>query len=723
MLGAQDFHPLQWCKLDELAGEGEPGSLIMARITAAAIGGALLGILAMLAVARYAPVSNRSQGEAVRDLLDVPAMAQSVAEKHRVERYDNLTSVGEVISLPSEFARSEAMYAIAGRSSPAGVQNLIFDVNRIADDVERASLLNILFFRLAETDPRSALALARTDHFQSVKSIEQIVWHTWARKDLDDALFAAKTQTSLTHQNSAAQSLYAAFGFMGNDTTERIEAELGIAPDRSSRVRFLHQLADQSPVEAITFINSLPRSINQQEYISWLANHLSLSDPHAALGYANLFVVASDTKTFSNIINSNIARENPRATIERMLTTERSDRSSGEYQSAIRALASTDLDAAMQYFEQARSAEDRQQLGSMIAAELAKNDPDDALSWARANDREPYPLLQMSVLLQIAVMDPQLAWTEALKTPNAQLRSNLLSNVVQIVARNDPATAATYLNQIRDPQQKIRASRQLASAWIRQDPDAAIDWILGQGKQTSTAIIQQAGNDLLRRDIDAAIQLLPRIDEQNQANLRQRIAQKLAAERSPTEAQSFIRQFAGQPDYAQLQASVISGVARTDTLLARQLADQLSDGSARDTAYVEIISQRAKTDPLDAARWLGNVHDELLRGAATGQLARNWYEYDSAAAMRWVSNLPPGSSRDDALVQMSRQWGESSAAQNDLIASIEDHDKRSQAKIRQIYKVMRTNPAKARRLMEDEDITSDQRKQIELMMRQYGSRY
>ena len=73
----------------------------------------------------------------------------------------NFASIEEVVALPTEFARSSALYAIAGRSDSADVQNLIFEANRIADDEERVRLLGILFFRLAETDPRSALALAR----------------------------------------------------------------------------------------------------------------------------------------------------------------------------------------------------------------------------------------------------------------------------------------------------------------------------------------------------------------------------------------------------------------------------------------------------------------------------------------------------------------------------------------------------------------------------------
>jgi hypothetical protein len=346
----------------------------------------------------------------------------------------------------------------------------------------------------------------------------------------------------------------------------------------------------------------------------------------------------------------------------------------------------------------------------------------EALKWARANDKERFSNLLMSVLVQIAETNPQLALTEATNAPDARMRSNLVSIIVQQVARNDPANAVVYLDQIRDKKQRLSASQKLASIWIREDPDAAIDWILSQNDQTASEIFRKASSSLLRSDIDSAIRILPRMDEQNQLNMRQQIAQRLAVTRSAGEAQSFIRQFEGQPDYDRLQASVVSGVAKNDVLMAKQLVDQLADGRARDNAYVQVITQRAQTDPIEAARWLSSVKDQSVRAAAAGQIAAQWYENDPTAATQWVSNLPAGSSRDDAVMRLSFGWSNLDADQEDLIASIEDRDKRGKAKVQRIYKLMRTNPVKARKLLDDDDIPSYQRRQAETMISQYGSR-
>ena len=74
-------------------------------------------------------------------------------------------------------------------------------------------------------------------------------------------------------------------------------------------------------------------------------------------------------------------------------------------------------------------------------------------------------------------------------------------------------------------------------------------------------------------------------------------------------------------------------------------------------------------------------------------------------------------------MQMSYQWRTPTSDQTALIASIEDRDMRGQAKIRQIYNVMRTDPAKARELLQDDDIPIYLRQQVETRFSQSGLRF
>ena len=422
----------------------------MARTTIALIAGLLFGGLAAVAILNVQREDKSTPDAMVRDIVDAPTMKHATAEQHRTEQYAGISGVEQLMSLPSSFARSAAMHLLAGRADSAGVQELIFEAERVADGEERLRLLEILFFRLAELDPQSALVLARTGSFAGVSALERMVWLAWAHADLDDALFAAKTQTSAVHQKSAARSLYAAFGYLGNDTTDRIEAELGIAPDPSTRAQYLYRLADRSPAEAIDFINALSDDEQRGEYVRWLANRLAQEDPHAALAHVDQFRRSADGRQYESSLKRDLASQDPRGTIERLLASGKPLRSYDEFHAAMRALARTDTDAAMRYFDSIRSPKDRTNLGSVIARELAKNDPEGAIAWAKSKGGSEARDLLMSVISTIAVSDPQRALDEALKLSDVRNGAGIVSNVISRMARVDPAAAAAAVDLIQD---------------------------------------------------------------------------------------------------------------------------------------------------------------------------------------------------------------------------------------------------------------------------------
>jgi hypothetical protein len=156
--------------------------------------------------------------------------------------------------------------------------------------------------------------------------------------------------------------------------------------------------------------------------------------------------------------------------------------------------------------------------------------------------------------------------------------------------------------------------------------------------------------------------------------------------------------------------------------MARQLADQIQDSAARDSAHMQILLQQAESNPVEARDWLKNISDDAMRSQAVSQVAAQWYRQDPAAATQWVSNMPRGSDRDDAILQLAG-WGEPTAQRTALIATIEDKDKRSQAKVRQIYALMQTDPAQAMTMLEDGDFSDEQRADMRINITRIRSRY
>lgn len=684
----------------------------MARLLVALGGGIVLGVLGMFVASRT--LAPHEADAVIRDIDNVSTMAAAEAEQHREQRYSKLESIEDIVALPTEFSRSEALYAVAGRSDSARLQDLLFAANRIANDATRSAMLEILVFRLAELDPRSALALVRNDQFLETRRLQQIVWQTWASSDFEDALFAAKTQTTAVQQHQAAQSLLAAFGYMGNETTDLIEAELGIGPDRAARGDFIRQLADRSPQDAVAFIEAYPPGTVREELLSTLAVYMVTRYPGESERYAALFANRNDSTRFSAVVGNISLHENPALVIDRWLANGASGQSSrGEFHTAVRALAGRDLEAALRYYESVSSEQSRRAFGKAIASEMAKQDPIAALQWARENERGPGQALLYSVISELVLVDPQLALAEAQSLQDASMRSNMVSNVIHLLANEDPASAAQLLAQIPDAQARQQAGARLVSVWVDRAPDAAIDWIVSQEGSESAAMLQAAVARLVHSNTDAAIRLLPRLDEGAQSGMRQAIAQQLARSESAEQAMNFVRQFEGRDGYDALQASVISGIARQDALQAKRLADQLPSGAAKDAAYVDLIQHRAQTNPAEAARWAQNVGDDNYRMSALGQVANQWSRSDPAAAERWLNSMPQGRDRDAAIAMSVGRWTGQTARQERLINSISSRDMRSQAKLRLAFRLLRSDPGAAREMMQDPDFTDEQRQQFE----------
>ena len=154
----------------------------MARLLLPLVGGFCLGVLVALLVENSQPASGRADALRTFDKPASPAMTKAVADGHRDDGYSRIDGMDDIVALPSSYARREALYALAGRADSARIQELIFDAHAVADEFEHLEMLSILFSRLGEMDPRSALALARSEDFLQGNRIERVIWRAWARR-------------------------------------------------------------------------------------------------------------------------------------------------------------------------------------------------------------------------------------------------------------------------------------------------------------------------------------------------------------------------------------------------------------------------------------------------------------------------------------------------------------------------------------------------------------
>ena len=683
------------------------------------IAGLLVGAGLTVVVMRAVPSSDSPDPtpSVVRDIVEVPVITVVEAESHRADRFDRIRTIEQTLALPGDFSQTEALYVMAGRANSGEVQNLINQANRIADPTDRNAALSILFLRLAELDPQSALTMSRMREFTSSRGLELSIWRTWSKLDLDAAIAAARQLGNPAEKNLAAQTMLAAYGYMGNDVTDRIEAELGVRASAASRARYLYSIADRSASEAFAYINDLS-PVQQREAVQWLAAYLGQRNPAQALSYANLIGIPALRQAFEASITAATAQLDPERILNSMPAGGlRGDRT-GQYMTAMRVLAASDIERAMSYYNGTTSQQAKQMFANVIAMELARQDVDRAIEWAQEQQHGGNRGLLMGVLQQVATTDPDLALSKVDLVPNTQWRQQILTSILSTVAQSDPQRAVAYLSEITDQHTRVAATQTVVSRWANSDPEAAINWILSNDIDNASQLLSQAGHTMIANDVDAAIRLLPRINDETSRMWRASITSNLTLLRGPADAQRFIDQFKGEPDYENLRAAMITGVAQQDIYLARRMAEQLPPGRARDQSLQQLISNHVHSYPQEAASWLDSIEDFNNRSQATAQVLRQWFGVDSHAASQWITSQPPGRVRDDAILGMAHSVRESSPSTERLITFIDDPDKRLQAQVTQIWRVARTDPLRARAMLAEMELSPEQRRVFEYQLAQ-----
>lgn len=243
----------------------------------------------------------------VIDSIDATVPARPAA----VERPTDIESVKRAIANVSEFEKKRVLFEIAAEADSATLQRLIFDANRIDDYDDRHTTLLVFFGRLTELDPRSALALAQSDTIVLQDGIVKQVWKLWAIEDLESALQEAVQLPDEFDRKVAAQSMFSAYGYMGNTATRRISAITGIAPDSESRARYLYRLADLSPASAFDQVNVMDSAKMQREAIIHLGHYLVRQEGGRAIGYANRLANSDHRNKYLAVVIRKIAEADP----------------------------------------------------------------------------------------------------------------------------------------------------------------------------------------------------------------------------------------------------------------------------------------------------------------------------------------------------------------------------------------------------------------------------
>lgn len=281
------------------------------------------------------------------------------------------------------------------------------------------------------------------------------------------------------------------------------------------------------------------------------------------------------------------------------------------------------------------------------------------------------------------------------------------------MSQRDPQQAMALLDRIERADDRTNVARNIASMWLHSAPDAAVSWILQREGSERDTLLLMGAQVLAQSDLDSAMRWLPRLDEKSQTVWRGQITSNLASQRSPAEALQFISRYEGSPDYPQLLASAITGIAQSDIRAALQMAERVPEGSQRDSLYTGLIGRYSHEDPEQAATILDSITDDAQRAQATSMLVMSWSHSDPDGARQWADKLPRGGRRDEIIVQLAATWDEMTPSRRLLVDSIGSLEKRRQAQVMAVQRVARTDPQRAEAMMGELDLTDDERQQLQ----------
>lgn len=643
-------------------------------------------------------------------LGDVPSMSAAEAASHRAARYAAIDSIEDLLGLPGHFARMEALYALAGRADSATVQTLVFQASGIADPSDRKDILLVLFARLAELDPLSALALSRTPGFAADPAFAREVWRRWGGLDLDAALDHAAGLDG-PHRSRAAQALFTAYGHWGSEETSLIAERLETQPDNRTRSARIDDLAYTDPAAAIDYVNALDSPLHRRQAAAHLGRLLGRNGLESADRWAALFRDASLRRRFEDAAAQAAAEADPAATLEHLLAGREGARGS-RLRGAFRAIAAQDMDQALSWFERLETPQQRRYAGSAIAAQLAQTDPLRALSWAREHEHGPEMSLYRTVIDELSDSAPQLALSDAMNLNHRWRRISALMYLANRVSEHDPRRAVQLMKTVDTAESRGMMMQQITVNWMRSDPDEALDWIMSSDADDRDQLMTAAAHIVSRANVDAALRLLPRLDGGSARVWRQQIAANLASQRSVAEAKSFIAQFEGTPEYPQLVAGVVNGLAEADPKAAVEMLDRVPDSANGQMLSTMVFMHYAQQSPREAAEAAAGLSNDGEQANVLRQVLRTWGRSDLEAAEQWVNGRPRGPGRAQAIAGVSSHWTELTPRRRRMLESIEDPQQRKTAIMNVVFRIAREDAVRAEEALRSINLPAEDREEL-----------
>jgi hypothetical protein len=279
------------------------------------------------------------------------------------------------------------------------------------------------------------------------------------------------------------------------------------------------------------------------------------------------------------------------------------------------------------------------QLGSALSSTLravAKEDPHAARQYVKDI---PQGLISSRAIEGLvegwAVSDPEAALAFTQKLPlefdrRKRFRLDMEHTVMKIWAKNRPAEAAAYIESMgKDPD----VARMIAAAWVEQDQEEAIVWMLSKPEELQQQLINASLGTILHQDLATGFELMERLSEdQRQSHVGS--AMSAWIEEDPSSAAEWMREYANEPRFGAQFGNLVNKWTKQDIEAAVVYVTDLSPGENRDRGISALALRLAERDEFESAwEWARKLKTEEFDGSRT-MILNAWSNKDSAAAER-----------------------------------------------------------------------------------------
>ena len=624
-------------------------------------------------------------------------------------------SIEDIMLLATEFQQTTALYSAAEQADLQTVTQLIFQAAKIADLSDRKGALSILFSRLVEINPESAIEISGQARFKNYQGIERSIWRGWARSDFTKALAAANRLEDQARKEMAAQVMYYAYGVYNDYETTQIEEVLNIKPNRWAKRHYMLSLVEHSVASAFEFTNSVRPPKDQRYVAKRLGLYLGNEQSESALGYSEMLTSIPSRQQYSKAVLEAVASSEPHLILSRWLNNKNDPRNRDSVSTAFYQLALSDIDEAQQFLDKLDDQKMKQSLSQTFVSIKGLSDPSGVLSWAQnANGGRKF---MFSVVQELAKINPLDTFDVINELPFSEEKVVYIAAAIGELTKVDVQSAINKINEISDAKDREIANAFMLKEWINLDTEAAIEYAVENHENINRRALGKFSEVITGIDPYTVIGYLPKLDEGTAQFWRQTMITTMLKERSFPYIESFLLKNSHVPKYTEIQAEIVSQLVYKNVEQALSVAINMNPGSEKDAVFSKVVSNLSRTDPRLASTLVNSISDSQMRSQTVNTLTYYWREKDSAAARSWVISLPSGKEKDNALASLISANNENNDVDIGLIDSMEDQTIRQGTMFNKLVQIAETDQQTAQDMAVNADINESQLRRFNYLIK------